>query len=311
MLLVKDDQLLSGTDSVSTCEVTYVLKHNWQKWKCVSRLNCAIHILVNKYGFDVNAVEHGKTVLDKICDDKKIILPIVTSLVEAGARPELNGDHDVVAKCFQPEVFGRNAFTFFFDPIVIYVEILLKHGAKPNELQRTESGVKLTSRCLEYLLTAHLYPYRSYREYTQVAELLLVHGACVEPVHMMSALVDLSYVLHLHWTRAFKNDCLRLLSYFRCAGFSSRHARFKRYDPVQLATLRLSLMNSETIKVLRYLRAHIRSLDQRPESLQFQCRRVIRRQMSIAADGKSILDGINDLEISTILRNYLKLQDAE
>ena len=55
----------------------------------------------------------------------------------------------------------------------------------------------------------------------------------------------------------------------------------------------------------------IRKFEQRPESLQFQCRRVVRERLSIAADGKSILDGIDDLPLPPILRDYLKLKDAE
>ena len=64
------------------------------------------------------------------------------------------------------------------------------------------------------------------------------------------------------------------------------------------------------MKKIQRIRKYLRKLEPRPESLQFQCRRVIRRQMSIAADGKSILDGIDDLPLPAILCDYLKFKDG-
>ena len=58
------------------------------------------------------------------------------------------------------------------------------------------------------------------------------------------------------------------------------------------------------------MNSFIQSLEPPPESLQFRCRRVIRLRMSIAADGKSILDDIDDLPLPAILCDYLKFKDG-
>ena len=63
------------------------------------------------------------------------------------------------------------------------------------------------------------------------------------------------------------------------------------------------------MKTLAKMRAYAQLLEQHPQSLQFQCRRVIRHQLSIANDGKSILDGIDDLPLPAILCDFLKFKD--
>ena len=82
-------------------KVLLVLRREWRRWRCVFKLRDIIKVFVNEYGFDVNAVENGDTLLDKLCCYKMAdnIPPILTSLVEAGARPELKGEYDVITQC--------------------------------------------------------------------------------------------------------------------------------------------------------------------------------------------------------------------
>ena len=84
-----------------------------------------------------------------------------------------------------------------------------------------------------------------------------------------------------------------------------------RYHDWQRRHIALTPLELDEMKTLEKIRFYIRSLDPLKKSLQFQCRRVIRQQMSIAADGKSILDGIDDLPLPVFLIGYLKFKDAD
>ena len=111
-------------------------------------------------------------------------------------------------------------------------------------------------------------------------------------------------------TLASNDDCQRLVRYMYFAGcklYSYQLAYFKQCEP----RFQLSDRFSPFMKQVDDMLAYSKSLEPRPDSLQFQCRRVIREQMSIAADGKSILDGIDDLPLPVILHDYLKLKNAE
>ena len=109
-----------------------------------------------------------------------------------------------------------------------------------------------------------------------------------------------------------KDELQRLMKYLRYVGFEG-YSNLKdviklRFQKDSAFLYHHSLRNIDTREGIN---KNIQSLEPRPESLQFQCRRVIRLQMSIAADGKSILDGIDDLPLPPILLDYLKLKNAE
>ena len=100
--------------------------------------------------------------------------------------------------------------------------------------------------------------------------------------------------------------CKRLLKYLRNTGCELKYYGFalSQVSQIEQEQVRKAKVSTEFLE-------YIWSLEPRPESLQFQCRRVIRQQMSIAADGKSILDGIDDLPLPATLHDYLKLKDAK
>ena len=91
MLLTKIERRRMRRRRVSVREVSHVLIDEWRRWKSLPQIKDIIHIAVHGFDFDVNAVEDGESVLDKICRNHHadITLPIVTSLVAAGATPVL------------------------------------------------------------------------------------------------------------------------------------------------------------------------------------------------------------------------------
>ena len=194
-------------------------------------------------------------------------------------------------------VFVRCHFEVGYGFLVECVTSLLKHGAKLNEVQRTESGVKLESNCLTKLLATPACVHFWDSNYLETAILLLIHGACVAPARVITTLTNrmLDQEVRLH-PNPEGHSYQRFLRYFRCSGF----IRYK--DPVYTNTQHQRQFGLSTQTL---------SLKPLQESLEFKCRRVIRQQMSIAADGKSILDGIDDLQLSVNLRGYLKFEDAE
>ena len=143
----------------------------------------------------------------------------------------------------------------------------------------------------------------------QLAVLLIVHGACVNSTSIEPLLLDDINIWNdscIFGDKMDTGEFQRLLRYLRCAasellGMTSIIAAIKSQDAVL----------SPPMQAVKELCVYASTLEPRPESLQFQCRRVIRRQMSIAADGKSILDGIDDLPLPAILLDDMKLKDAE
>ena len=318
MLLIATLQCHWPAPGVSVWIVSRLLKGEWLRWRSVVLIQIVI-VAVKEYGFDVNAVENGETVMDKICasHEPDVVLPILASLVEAGARPQLKYD-DIIIQCIQLCLFGKRRQENACGYLVDYITFLLKHGAKLNDVQRTQRGVKLESHGLRYLLKTPGIPHDWGRDYVRLTVMLLVHGACVDPKHVMTSLLESKYAASSfkenprgHRVQMSPDDCNRLMRYFRSTGFKGYSSLFNRYKNSQRKKKHLSDINLQKMKKIQRIRKYLRKLEPRPESLQFQCRRVIRQQMSIAADGKSILDGIDDLPLPPILRDYMKLKDAE
>ena len=245
---------------------------------------------------------------------------MVTSLIKIGARPELNGGYDIITECIRPYQFMLPVAEITSGSLVDNVTILLKHGAKLNDVQRTESGVMLTSHSMRLLLSMNILPLTWSSEYVRLVILPLVHGAVVDSTCIMPLLLTLAFEALL--TRGvctitpctvciLRDDRLRLMRYLHSSGFTGNSPHLDEYEECQRENIPIQEENLLRMHALLEMRTYVRSLEPRPESLQFQCRRVIRKQMSIAADGKSILHGIDYLQIPVILRDYLKLKDAD
>ena len=300
------------TGNISVSNVALVLRDEWGRWKCMKRLKDVIDVIITEYGFDINAVEHGDTVLNKMCcscirltcnDAKNFIPHAITSLVEAGARPELKSREDLLTQFIRHYSPARAETHMAWGSVIDFVTTLLKHGAKLNTILRwpykeDSNEVELESDALDHVLH-----YRDSWEFDhQLIVLLLVHGACLKIIHVGIILLELAWLRHDgQHTRPLTEKYKRLLRYMRCAG-SKFHFSLENHRWIE------DIME---FTVYKEVMEHKRMLETQPGSLQFQCRRVIRQQMSIAADGKSILDGIDDLPLPAMLRDYLKLKDAE
>ena len=110
---------------------------------------------------------------------------MVTSLIKIGARPELNGGYDIITECIRPYQFMLPGAEITSGSQVDNVTILLKHGAKLNDVQRTESGVMLTSHSMRLLLSMNILPLTWSSEYVRLVILPLVHGAVVDSTCIM------------------------------------------------------------------------------------------------------------------------------
>ena len=287
---------------ISEYHIPRILMDEWKRSYSISKLKSVIEFHFNEGGFDINAKDgNGYTVLDKICCNIYNIYvapPVIALLVEAGARPELTDKYDIITRCFY---HFRMAWLQSKDSkvdrgaLIDCVATLLTHGAKLNDVHWTDSGVRLHSDSLNDLINGHGLIFLGY----ELVILLLVHGACLD---------NSVAVVEFLPCKASRDDAItrdyRLLRYLRFAGFELRFSRYTRDDSDNIERTRAP-------QVFKDMLAYAKTFEPPPESLRFQCRRVVRQQMAIAADGKSILDGIDDLEIPVTLHDYLKLKDAE
>ena len=317
----KDCQTNVCVDGLSVHNVAERLVEEWRRSRSVQKLKEVINTMITVHGFDFNAViEDRVNVMDTICLDflyTDAKLPIARSLIEAGAMPECKLGYCLILWCIAPYIratkhcnpSSKNNVLLGdtdCDFIVDGVTILLKHGARINTVQRKESGVKLKSLCLSFLLSWRSTDGCVNRNRFPLIILLLAHGACVTSVD-----ADILLEITGHWvcsgTKATEEDGKRLLRYLRSAGC-------RLCSPMMRDHITDSEWNMDLFDKLVTVQAMLRytkSLERHTQSLQFQCRRVIRHQLSIANDGKSILDGIDDLMLPPILLDYMKFKDAE
>ena len=121
--------LTFNKDRISVHDVSQVLMDVWNNRKCVTTLKEVINVLINKFGFDVNAAkdDDGNTVLDTECNYLVVTrsnLPIIRSLVEAGARPELKNDRQDLLKLpgvAESKVTPLRLFPLDFAPHIVSV----------------------------------------------------------------------------------------------------------------------------------------------------------------------------------------------
>ena len=109
----------------------------------------------------------------------------MTSLIKAGARPELNGGCDIITECIRPYQSMLPGVEITSGSQVDNLKALIKHGAKVNEVQRAESGVTLTSHSMRLLLSMNILPLTWSSEYVRLVILPLVHGAVVDSTCIM------------------------------------------------------------------------------------------------------------------------------
>ena len=296
---------------LSVVEVSHRLKEEWRRWKSVSKLKVVINVITHDHSFDLNTVEDGDTVLDILSwiNGRAALLPMVASLVEAGARPEITRDL-IMIRCIENHLRVCLPDKISCRSPVHFMTILLNHGATLNEVHWTERGVNINSRCLRYLLLDRGVPYGC-PDYVELAILFLVHGAYIHPKYLVPYWFDATHAVEPDDDTELLKDYKRLLRYFRFTGHKSLSVLLCNEKVWKWEVIQCSAEHVQSVGILTQVREYFQSLEPRPESLQFQCRRVIRKRLIIAADGKSILNGIDDLPLPVILCDYLKFKDVE
>ena len=315
MSLNTDFKLSFDPSDISASKLLSVLKEEWRREKSVSKLRDVMHVVVVENDFDVNAVDDSdKTLLDKICSggERDVKLPIIRSLVESGARPKLKTGQDLIIMCIKLYTSMRRDEKKKCGSVVDYVEMLLRHGAKLNTLVRKNGDVKLHSPCLDYMLKKADSMIKSLRRgFVHLAVMLLVHGACVEYVNVDQLVTSYPDSYDRHRLTMSRDDWQRIVKYLRCMGCKLDSPVLDHYDCCQQAQHSTAFQMLPFVKPIEEVLVYMKSLGQRPDSLEFQCRRVIRRQVSISAGGKCIIYGIDELPLPAIKRDYLKFTDAE
>ena len=303
-----------SSSELSAHHVAHVLEQEWRNSHSVAKVQELIDFVVTEYGFELDLCDasyddgDGWSLLDYLCSGDRLDFEpaVVAAVVSSGAAPVLHrGRRDVVEQVIRKYAKGERHKSPDWRQAAEYIDVLLHGGAHVNRVTYCDDGWRLFSESLHYFF--HVSKKKSLdvlccnNEYLRLLLPLIQHGAYVDCEAAAECLwkstddffdwedsPDLSD-LQIELAKNLRNAGLAVSTFDNCLSKALRSSLSAKQRPLAMQQL-------------------FHAVEPPPERLQFLCRLVIRRQLMIAQEGRSILAAIDELPLPPVISSYIQLQ---